>query len=139
MSELRELRKITLQQQRFDKLLKIEAALTSNQQFANAVEEFEYIHRLALRSAGIVIELANEERKRPLPMNVWAALKRLGGKHALRAKQVEPYVELRGKIESSARFSELLTAEILIDHRKETLAYLQALMSDYSLVFQLAA
>ncbi|WP_106506330.1 hypothetical protein [Brachybacterium timonense] len=66
-------------------------------------DAFELAHRAALRIAGVVISRANRSRRRPLPLNVWAALSRLGGEHARRAEECEPFVRERALLDREER------------------------------------
>ncbi|EYT50180.1 hypothetical protein JOD52_000812 [Brachybacterium muris] len=62
-------------------------------------EAFELVHRAALRGAGVLVQRANRERRRRLPLNVWTALERLGGESAERAVQMAPLVAERARLE----------------------------------------
>lgn len=62
-------------------------------------EAFELVHRAALRGAGVLVQRANRERRRRLPLNVWTALERLGGEAAQRAQQMAPMVAERARLE----------------------------------------
>lgn len=62
-------------------------------------EAFELVHRAALRGAGVLVQRANRERRRRLPLNVWTALERLGGEAAQRAEQMAPMVAERARLE----------------------------------------
>lgn len=62
-------------------------------------EAFELAHRSALRGAGILVARANRERKRKLPLNVWAALDRLGPDGRDRAAALAPLVAERARLD----------------------------------------
>lgn len=62
-------------------------------------EAFELVHRAALRGAGVLVQRANRERRRRLPLNVWTALERLGGEAAERSAQMAPLVAERARLE----------------------------------------
>lgn len=64
-------------------------------------EAFELVHRAALRGAGVLVQRANRDRRRRLPLNVWTALERLGGDAALRSEQMAPMVAERARLERS--------------------------------------
>lgn len=96
----------------------------------NYVADFEYVHRIALRTAGIVRERANSARKRPLPLSVWASLARCGGMHAVRAAEVEPFVQLRRRAEASAEGAKLITAEHVRTHVEGTLNHIALVRRD---------
>lgn len=64
-------------------------------------EAFELVHRAALRGAGVLVQRANRERRRRLPLNVWTALERLGPQAAERAAQMAPLVAERSRLERS--------------------------------------
>lgn len=91
---------------------------------------FETCHRAALATAGVVRARANAERKRPLPINAWSAIARLGTLHKVRAAQVQPYVQFR------ARHAELLAGRVEVDpafvrsHIAESRQYLAAVRSE---------
>lgn len=91
---------------------------------------FETCHRAALATAGVVRARANAERKRPLPINAWSAIARLGVIHKVRAAQVQPYVQFR------ARHTELLAGRVEVDpsfiraHIAESRQYLGAVRSE---------
>lgn len=59
---------------------------------------FELTHRAALRTAGVVIERANRERKRRLPLNAWAALERCGPMHRRWSAETAPMVAERDRL-----------------------------------------
>ncbi|MCT1776595.1 SAV_6107 family HEPN domain-containing protein [Brachybacterium sp. p3-SID957] len=64
-------------------------------------EAFELVHRAALRGAGVLVQRANRDRRRRLPLNVWTALERLGGDAASRSEQMAPMVAERARLERS--------------------------------------
>lgn len=101
--------------------------------------EFERIHRIALKTAGIVRDRENSERKRPLPLSVWASLKRCGGVHAVRALEVEPFVQARQRAESSAQGAAAITPELVADHRRGTLGYISVVRDEIMGVEEIAA
>lgn len=84
---------------------------------------FELVHRAALRGAGVLVARANRERRRALPLNVWAALERLGGEDAARAEQLAPLVAERMRLDrdGAARPDPVLLA----DHLEGTSAHLE--------------
>ncbi len=86
-------------------------------------EAFELIHRAALRVAGVLVTRANRERKRPLPLNVWAALRRLGRRPAARAEDVAVMVAERELLDRDP--SRVPTAELLRVHLENTRAHTQ--------------
>lgn len=86
---------------------------------------FELVHRAALRGAGVLVSRANRERRRPLPMNVWAALERLGGQDAERAEQLGPLVAERMRLDRER--SALPDPELLRVHLEGTGAHLEAI------------
>lgn len=93
-------------------LRRLEAALSALDQAEQLLERaqemrgtdprasFELVHRAALKGAGVVIEQANRERKRPLPLNAWTALARLGGVHREWAVSAEPMVAERARLDA---------------------------------------
>lgn len=85
-------------------------------------EAFELVHRAALRGAGVLVSRANRERRRALPVNVWAALERLGGQDAVRAERLGPLVSERTRLDRSA--SAQPDPELLYSHIEETAAHL---------------
>lgn len=106
---------------------------------ATCAEEFERVHRVALRAAGVVRERANTQRRRPLPLSVWEALRRIGGIHAARAAEVEPFVQLRQRAESSTSGEALITSAVVSEHREQTLAHIANIRSELMEVMALAA
>lgn len=125
-----------------DRLDALEQELRVVQLFSDGstrAEEFERVHRVALRAAGVVRERANMQRRRPLPLSVWEALRRLGGAHAARAAQVEPFVQLRQRAEASASGKALITAVAVREHREQTLAHISLIRSELMEVMALAA
>lgn len=62
---------------------------------------FELAHRAALRAAGVVIDRANRARRRRLPLNAWQALSRLGATHRDWAREVEPMVAERRRLDGN--------------------------------------
>lgn len=62
-------------------------------------EAYELVHRAALRGAGVLVQRANRERRRRLPLNVWSALERLGGAAAERSVQMVPLVAERARLQ----------------------------------------
>lgn len=60
---------------------------------------FEMVHRAALKGAGVLVEQANRERRRRLPLNVWEALARVDGEGASRAQQVQAMVAERARLD----------------------------------------
>lgn len=64
-------------------------------------DAFELIHRAALRGAGVLVSRANRERRRPLPLNVWKALERIGGSAAERSAELNDLVAERERLSRS--------------------------------------
>lgn len=93
-------------------------------------DEFERVHRVALKSAGVVRDRANRERKRPLPLNVWVALGRLGARHKERAAEVAKFVAVRQRAEASRIGETLVTRELVEEHRAGTLEYVRSLYAE---------
>lgn len=85
-------------------------------------EAFELVHRAALRGAGVLVARANRERRRALPLNVWAALERLGGQDAERAERLGPLVSERMRLDRDAAARP--EPELLGAHLAETAAHL---------------
>src|SRR5690625_1791161 len=65
-------------------------------------DAFELAHRAALRGAGVLVTRANRERRRPLPLNVWRALERIGGSAAERSAELTELVAARERLRSEA-------------------------------------
>ena len=85
-------------------------------------EAFELTHRAALRGAGVLVARANRERRRPLPLNVWTALARLGGEDAERAEALAPLVSERMRLD---RDPSAVPDPVLMErHLEETAAHL---------------
>lgn len=61
-------------------------------------DAYELVHRAALRGAGVLVTRANRERKRKLPLNVWKALERIGGRAAERAAELTELVAERERL-----------------------------------------
>src|SRR5690625_3660406 len=61
-------------------------------------DAFELAHRAALRGAGVLVTRANRERRRPLPLNVWRALERIGGSAAERSAELTELVAERERL-----------------------------------------
>ncbi|MDO5663162.1 MAG: SAV_6107 family HEPN domain-containing protein [Brachybacterium sp.] len=59
---------------------------------------FEAAHRAALRAAGVVVAGANRSRVRPLPLNVWTALGRIGPEHRAWVEEAAPMVAERDRL-----------------------------------------
>jgi hypothetical protein len=85
-------------------------------------EAYELVHRAALRGAGVLVSRANRERRRALPLNVWAALERLGGRDAERAARLGPLVDERMRLDRDS--SALPDPDLLRRHLEETAAHL---------------
>ena len=85
---------------------------------------FEQTHRAALKTAGIVIEVENERRARPLSTNVWRALERCGTRHRERARQTQRWVEIRRRLVPGMRNTGLVTYGDVLEHASQTLEYL---------------
>jgi len=62
-------------------------------------DAFELAHRAALRGAGVLVTRANRERRRPLPLNVWRALERIGGSAAERSAELTELVAERERLD----------------------------------------
>lgn len=90
-------------------------------------DAFELIHRAALRGAGVLVARANRERRRPLPLNVWDALRRLGGEDAERAERMAPLVQERMRLDRTAPAQP--DPELLRRHLQETAAHLESVAS----------
>lgn len=89
-----------------------------------AAERFEHVHRAALKVAGLAIERANAQRKRKLPLNVWKALERMGGKHRERAREAARFVELRRVAGNYWEPTGAIGERDVLEHAEHTLAYL---------------
>lgn len=74
------------------------ALLQQAQAASDLAERFELAHRAALRAAGVLVARANRERRRPLPLNVWTALRRLGEEGTALAESFAPLVRLRERL-----------------------------------------
>ncbi len=85
-------------------------------------EAFEVVHRAALRGAGVLVARANRERRRALPLNVWAALERLGGEEAERAAMLDPLVAERTRLDRDS--AALPDPELLARHLEGTATHL---------------
>ncbi|GAA4530901.1 SAV_6107 family HEPN domain-containing protein [Brachybacterium paraconglomeratum] len=96
-------------------------------------EAFELAHRAALRGAGVLVARANRERRRPLPLNVWTALERLGKEDAERAESLAPLVSERKRLDRNP--SALPDPDLLELHLEGTAAHLaqisQRLLDDF--------
>jgi len=77
-------------------------ARARNQRDEDPRAAFELVHRAALRAAGVVIDQANRERRRKLPLNAWVALSRCGAVHRRWAQEVEPMVAERRRLDADA-------------------------------------
>src|SRR5699024_3641287 len=86
-------------------------------------EAFELGHRAALRGAGVLASRANRERRRAPPRNVRAALERLGGPEAERARQLAPLVAERARLDRNG--SARPAPELLRSHLEGTAAHLE--------------
>lgn len=91
---------------------------------------FELVHRSALKCAGILVDRANRDRRRKLPMNVWTALSRVDASGAERAAQIAPMVAERSRLDrdSSARPDPALLSEHL-EATQEHLALVRELIA----------
>ena len=85
-------------------------------------EAFELVHRAALRGAGVLVARANRARRRALPLNVWAAMERMGGEDAERAERLAPLVAERTRLDRDG--SALPDPALLERHLEETSAHL---------------
>lgn len=84
---------------------------------------FELVHRAALRGAGILVARANRERRRKLPLNVWAALERMGPAERDRALSLVPLVAERMRLDRDPRA--MPEPELLSRHLQDTAAHLE--------------
>lgn len=82
-------------------LERAEDLLRSAEKASSETERFELTHRAALRAAGVLIARANRERRRPLPLNVWVALQRMGPQGRRIAEDFAPMVRERESLERS--------------------------------------
>lgn len=85
---------------------------------------FEVVHRAALRGAGVLVERANRERSRRLPLNVWTALERIGPLGVQRAREVQVMVQERARLDRDDRA--LPTPALLTAHLDGTARHLEA-------------
>lgn len=85
-------------------------------------EAFELVHRAALRGAGVLVARANRARRRALPLNVWAAMERMGGEDAERAERLGPLVAERTRLDRDG--TALPDPTLLERHLEETSAHL---------------
>ncbi|CAM4193010.1 hypothetical protein M3A96_06915 [Helcobacillus massiliensis] len=108
----------------FDACDRIEQQLDRAEQLIgeDRAQAFETCHRAALATAGIMRDRANQERRRPLPLNAWTALSRLGTVHRVRAAEVEPFVQLRARsgplLESRVDIAESTVREHIAQSRR---------------------
>lgn len=122
-SALREIRQLNAD---LDQLEDLEVAIRGSLGEGDmcAAERFEHVHRAALKVAGLAIERANAHRKRKLPLNVWKALERMGGKHRERAREAARFVELRRAAGNYWEPTGAIGERDVLEHAEHTLAYL---------------
>lgn len=94
-------------------------------------DAFELVHRAALRGAGVLVTRANRERRRPLPLNVWRALERIGGSAAQRSSELTELVAERERLgrDPSAQPDPLLLERHLVQTARH-LEQISALLLD---------
>lgn len=81
-----------------------------------SAERFELAHRASLRAAGVLVARANRRRRRPLPLNVWTALRRLGAEGDSLADAFAPLVTQRERLARDADAE--VPAQLLADQRE---------------------
>lgn len=86
---------------------------------------FELTHRAALKAAGVVIEQANRERRRRLPLNVWTALARCGLEQRRWAQEAAPFVAERARLDADSTAQP--DPRLLAEHRAMTARRIEAI------------